>query len=799
MAGKLFISSRGTPGGSDKQVQYNDGGLFGGAAQLYWDKANNRLGLGDSTPAKQLSITKCMEMLACTDAGIGVIYKGANRFIHDFQHPTGGGAVPVGRNVFLGTDAGNFTMGNGATETYHSSYNLGIGALALNAITLGDSNLGVGYGALALTTTGSSNAAIGRSALAANTSGGKNMALGRGALLRNTTGSENIAIGYNVLAHNLTNSGSIGIGKNVLTSSTGSKNTGIGNEALKSVTSGFYNTGIGLGALYNITTGERNIGIGVYAGQFLQAGGANQTATYSLYLGYSTRASIAGRTNENVFGYGAIGIGNNTFVLGNDSIVTTHIKGNTGIKTTTVNEALNVGGAIRLGTSALTNNGAIRWTGTDFEGYMTGWKSLTILKGLNEIFTTQGDLVLRGAANPERLAAGANNHVLTSNGAGTTPSWQAAAGGSPGGADTQVQFNDGGAFGGDSGLVYDKTKNQLTVGVAWGAGYPFNSFEGTIEGISEAGEWGVLGASRSSDSGVTGSMRCLGLYGFVENNSDNSAYALYTEARKTVSTPNCSTSGAEIVILNRYNSQVDVTQSSNPAQATYGLALTSGVTYDAVQDYDASVGLYFDEVGAKFRRGIVMSNSALKDLGGGKYVGIALPSSARIAWVDDDDCIMCNGTNLDSLIANTVIHRVKAAGVDVTGTLTATTKVKGGNAYLSGSLVSLNAAGTCNISEGTNMYFAVGGTTQAILYDTTGNFAIGGLFQENQWTLDIKGKNKKWQLLDSIMGAYKAHSGKKLDKMLKAEKNGRRPSDFIQVAVECIADLHKRIEVLENG
>lgn len=34
----------------------------------------------------------------------------------------------------------------------------------------------------------------------------------------------------------------------------------------------------------------------------------------------------------------------------------------------------------------------------------------------------------------------------------------------PAGSDTQVQFNDGGAFGGNSGLVFDKTTGKLTVG-----------------------------------------------------------------------------------------------------------------------------------------------------------------------------------------------------------------------------------------------------------------------------------------------------------------------------------------------
>jgi len=39
-------------------------------------------------------------------------------------------------------------------------------------------------------------------------------------------------------------------------------------------------------------------------------------------------------------------------------------------------------------------------------------------------------------------------------------------GGTPGGADTQVQFNDGGAFAGDSGFVFNKTNNTIDLGGA---------------------------------------------------------------------------------------------------------------------------------------------------------------------------------------------------------------------------------------------------------------------------------------------------------------------------------------------
>jgi len=36
-------------------------------------------------------------------------------------------------------------------------------------------------------------------------------------------------------------------------------------------------------------------------------------------------------------------------------------------------------------------------------------------------------------------------------------------GGTPGGSDTQIQFNDGGSFGGDADLVWNKTTNALTI------------------------------------------------------------------------------------------------------------------------------------------------------------------------------------------------------------------------------------------------------------------------------------------------------------------------------------------------
>lgn len=64
------------------------------------------------------------------------------------------------------------------------------------------------------------------------------------------------------------------------------------------------------------------------------------------------------------------------------------------------------------------------------------------------------------------ILGGLNGYFLQTDGAGNL-SWAAGGGnggnGNPGGANTQVQFNDAGTFGGDSGFTYNKVTNTLTV------------------------------------------------------------------------------------------------------------------------------------------------------------------------------------------------------------------------------------------------------------------------------------------------------------------------------------------------
>jgi len=248
-----------------------------------------------------------------TDSTNGIIYKGTSRFIHNFRHPTGDTARPIGHNTFVGINAGNLTMGSTATATAHGSYNVGIGTYALH-----------------LNTTGSYNTASGPKTLYANTSGNSNTASGYVALYSNTTGYANTASGYYALYSN----------------TTGNYNTASGYYALYSNTTGYVNTASGRTALYSNTTGNYNTASGYVAGRYISGGGSNETGNNSVFLGYDTRALADGQTNQIVIGSGAVGIGSNSVVLGNDSIVTTALKGDVGIGTTSPSATLDVNGSL---------------------------------------------------------------------------------------------------------------------------------------------------------------------------------------------------------------------------------------------------------------------------------------------------------------------------------------------------------------------------------------------------------------------------------------------------------------------
>jgi len=74
----------------------------------------------------------------------------------------------------------------------------------------------------------------------------------------------------------------------------------------------------------------------------------------------------------------------------------------------------------------------------------------------------QSDVVADSTTDTLTLVAGANMTITTSGDEITFVASGGGGGGTPGGADTQVQFNDASSFGGDAGLLYNKTTDTLT-------------------------------------------------------------------------------------------------------------------------------------------------------------------------------------------------------------------------------------------------------------------------------------------------------------------------------------------------
>lgn len=139
------------------------------------------VGAGPRLSTLETTVTGGNIVLAPSTSATGNIMKGATRFIHNYGIS----------NIFVGVNAGNFTMNGGQLGG-----NTGIGRSALESNTSGIYNAATGFLALANNTTGIENTANGVGALHANTTGNNNIAIGRSAGSNLTTGNNNIVIGH---------------------------------------------------------------------------------------------------------------------------------------------------------------------------------------------------------------------------------------------------------------------------------------------------------------------------------------------------------------------------------------------------------------------------------------------------------------------------------------------------------------------------------------------------------------------------------------------------------------------------
>jgi len=293
--------------------------VFAGFLHSQSGSINNTLGTGGSFIIKDgsttflnlsqsdgiLSLNNSFTFPVTTGSTLGVIFKGTDRFIHDYK--------PLGKdgfNTFMGVNSGNFTMTGG--NSFSASYNTAVGISSLTALTSGYMNSAFGVNTLYSNTTGYMNSAFGFSSLSSNITGicnsgfghqsllyntsSYNSAFGKNSLSANTTGSNNSAFGYQSLNSNTTGADNSAFGLNsLLNNITGNANSAFGYYSLDNNTAGNDNSAFGYQAL-NFTTGNENSAFGVFAGYNLTTGSNNTI------IGFNARSSSDTVSNEITLG-----------------------------------------------------------------------------------------------------------------------------------------------------------------------------------------------------------------------------------------------------------------------------------------------------------------------------------------------------------------------------------------------------------------------------------------------------------------------------------------------------------------
>lgn len=198
-----------------------------------------------------------------------------------------------------------------------------VGYMAGASITSATFVHAVGYYALNKLTSGTGNAAFGRQAGEDVTTGTQNTLIGNLAGMNITTGSSNTMVGGDTGVALTTGSSNTAVGLGALATSANAQTecTAVGRGALYSDTADA-NTALGAYALYSKATGANNVAVGMNAGRYADAGGsvAVTAAASSTYVGRNVRAgSATGDSNSIVIGFGSLGLGANTTVIGNSS------------------------------------------------------------------------------------------------------------------------------------------------------------------------------------------------------------------------------------------------------------------------------------------------------------------------------------------------------------------------------------------------------------------------------------------------------------------------------------------------
>jgi filamentous hemagglutinin len=408
--------------GANTQVLYNNDGNAGASAGLTFNSATNALATTGTVSATG-NITGANLLSA------GIISSTGNIFTAGNANVDGGALRTTAATAFVfNTTATTVTIGNAATTA------LNLGSTAGNTNVRGNVTIG----------SANTNSAVSGNLLSINTT------------TVNITGVANV--GANGL--NINSGGNIVISSGNLT--IGGAN-GAAYIKTVSATGYVFNTAntVVLGNISanvgNVTTGANISAVGsVTGGNLLTAGvvsaTGNVTGNYILGNGSQLTGLPATYSDANVNTLLAAWGSNTLSTTGNVSVGNLNMSG----------QVFDASGVLQL--NAVGNIVLAPTSSTLAYGDFIGNSNVS---GANLL--TTGTVSATGKITAGAVAYantdGTNGQVLTTYGNGQTYfSTVSGGGGSPGGANTQIQFNDGSAFAGNSNMTFDKTSGNITLG-----------------------------------------------------------------------------------------------------------------------------------------------------------------------------------------------------------------------------------------------------------------------------------------------------------------------------------------------
>lgn len=436
----------GSPGGSNMQVQFNDAGDFGGDAGFFYDKDTNLLTVtyisGDGNK---------LSNIAGANVSGEVNYAAIANSV-TVSNVSGIGTIAV---VNLDSNVSNVLRGDGSWGAAATDYNNSnvvslLASFGSNTITTTGLITGNGYGLSNIPYANITGTPTLGNISSININGNSEQVLyGNGVFAAITGGGGNGVPGGSNTQLQFNDDGDFG-GISALTFD---KTTG--NFTVTS------NTDFSLSPSVDLSVANLHIDGGVN-GYFLQTDG---TGNLSWSAGGGGGNGVPGGSNTQVQFNDAGDFGGSANFTFNKTTKVLTVNGNisagniSGTLTTASQPNITAVGTL----TSLFVSGSITSFGTIAAPTVQGTVSVQAgdLSATDEVDFSAATSVNLGNVDIVSIGGGSDGYVLQTDGAGNL-SW-GIAGGTPGGANTQIQFNDDGAFNGTSALTFDKTSNTVQV------------------------------------------------------------------------------------------------------------------------------------------------------------------------------------------------------------------------------------------------------------------------------------------------------------------------------------------------